>query len=80
MGDCGVLAYCGLGWAGGATVLCSWLRLTGGGGGTLMGASLGGGEGWLTEVGGGASMDGTYFLRDFLFLLVTVLELSTLTV
>ena len=80
IGDCGVLVCLGLDCAGSSTVLCSGSRLTGGGGGTLTGAGLGGGEGRLTEYGGGASIGGTYFLMNFLFLLVTVLELSTLTV
>ena len=45
MGDCGVLACHGLGWAGSAIALCSGWRLTGGREGTLTGAGLGGGEG-----------------------------------
>ena len=80
MGDCGVLVCLGLGWAGGATALCSGSRLTGGGGGTLTEAGLGGGEGRVAGVGEGASIGGAYFRRNFLFLLVTVLEPSILTV
>ncbi len=80
MGGCGVPGCLGLGRAGCAAALCSGSRLTGRGGRTLTGAGLGGGEGRLTCVGEGASTGGLYFLRNFLFLFVAVLEPSILTV
>ena len=68
------MSQSGLGW------WCHSVLLTGGGGGSKMGAGLGGIEEWPTEVGGGVNICGSNFLKNFLFLFVTVLEPSTLTI
>ena len=76
VGDCRISGCLGLGQAGCAAALCSGLRLTGRGAGTFAGVGLDGGEGRLTCASGEASTGGLYFLRNFLFLFVAVLEPS----
>ena len=72
------MSWFGLDWWCHSTVL--WVEVDWRQRGTLIGTGLGGGEGRLTEVGGGASIGRIYFLRIFLSLLVTVMEPSILTV